>query len=257
MSLPETTRGIVLRVAPFSQTSQIVTWLTVDAGRLTTLVKGARRPRSWFLGQYDLFYTCELLYYPRIRAQVCIARECSPLNTRPSLRSDWRGMAAASYACDLLARVSVPGDTGPSLFRLAETLLDYLCGGQASVLPLLWFELALAIESGFAPQFSRCAGCRADLAAETRLAFSPRAGGTLCTACAGRTADRPAVLPSGILRVLRSLQACPSPTGLSGVDCPANRVVAVGRLLGVFLTFHLDVPTASRRIAMGMLQAHG
>jgi phosphoesterase RecJ-like protein len=56
------TLGIVLSIRPWSQTSHVVTWLTLN-GVITTLVKGALRPKSAFIGQYDLFYTCELVYY--------------------------------------------------------------------------------------------------------------------------------------------------------------------------------------------------
>ena len=61
------THGIVLSIHPWSQTSHVVTWLTPDHGPVTTLVKGAVRPKSAFLGQYDLNYTCEIVYYADTR----------------------------------------------------------------------------------------------------------------------------------------------------------------------------------------------
>ena len=76
------TEAIVLRIFLFSRTSHIVAWLAEDGTRLTTSIKGAVRPKSAFLGQYDLFYTCELLYYEREHAGVHVARECSPLAPR-------------------------------------------------------------------------------------------------------------------------------------------------------------------------------
>ena len=51
------TQGIVLSIHPWSQTSHVVTWLTPDHGPVTTLVKGAVRTKSAFLGQYDLSAT--------------------------------------------------------------------------------------------------------------------------------------------------------------------------------------------------------
>jgi len=67
--------AIVLRFNPFANTSRVVVWLTRDHGKLATLVKGAQRPKSPFLGQFDLFYTCELLFYARAdRQRAHIAR---------------------------------------------------------------------------------------------------------------------------------------------------------------------------------------
>ena len=53
----ERTVATVLRIHPFSNTSQMVVWLAADGRRLVTSVKGAARPKSAFLGRYDLFHT--------------------------------------------------------------------------------------------------------------------------------------------------------------------------------------------------------
>ena len=102
------TEAIALRVSPFSRTSHVVTWLSPEHGRLATVVKGACRPKSAFLGQYDLFATCELLFYRRDHDGAHAIRECSPLEPRDELRDDWRRVTTASYLCDLLARVTQP-----------------------------------------------------------------------------------------------------------------------------------------------------
>ena len=73
--------ALCLAVHPWSRTSHIVRWLT-PRGTLATLVKGAVRPKSAFLGQYDLNYTCELVYYARARGELHALRECVPRERR-------------------------------------------------------------------------------------------------------------------------------------------------------------------------------
>ncbi|HXA44461.1 MAG TPA: recombination protein O N-terminal domain-containing protein, partial [Candidatus Angelobacter sp.] len=51
--------GIILRTRPLTETSLIVHWLTPDLGRLATVAKGARRPKSPFAGRLDLFYVAD------------------------------------------------------------------------------------------------------------------------------------------------------------------------------------------------------
>ena len=53
--------AIPLAVYPYSSTSRIVHWLTRQQGKISTLLKGALRPRSPFIGEYELFSTSELL----------------------------------------------------------------------------------------------------------------------------------------------------------------------------------------------------
>ena len=88
--------AICLDIRPWSQTSHVVTWLT-RGGRVSTLVKGAVRPKSAFLGQYDLNYTCEIVFYSRSRADLHALRECSPLEIREGMRGDYRAIAVAGY----------------------------------------------------------------------------------------------------------------------------------------------------------------
>ena len=73
--------AICLSVRPWSQTSHVVAWLT-PCGKVGTVVKGAVRPKSFFLGQYDLNYTCEILYYGRARGDLHALRDCVPLSRR-------------------------------------------------------------------------------------------------------------------------------------------------------------------------------
>ena len=58
----ETATGIILRTRPLTETSLIVHWLTPDFGRLATVAKGARRPKSPFAGQLDLFYAADFSF---------------------------------------------------------------------------------------------------------------------------------------------------------------------------------------------------
>ena len=87
--------AIALRIHPFGNTSRVVVWLSATHGKMATMVKGSQRDRSPFLGQYDLFYTCELLFYAREHQNLHILKECFPLKIRPAFRSDWRACAAA------------------------------------------------------------------------------------------------------------------------------------------------------------------
>ena len=61
------TNAIPLTITPFGNTSHIVQWLTRENGKISTIIKGAQRPKSGFWGQYDFFDTTELLFYAKNR----------------------------------------------------------------------------------------------------------------------------------------------------------------------------------------------
>lgn len=179
----EKTEGIVLRSRPFSRTSRMVTWLTPDFGRVTTVIKGACRPKSFFLGQTDLGYRCELLFYRKEHAGAHIAREVFPLDCREALRGNWRASVAADYVCWLLSQVTEPMLASAELYGLLDRTLTALSSaweGSASSGPrecpassgpregpassgperiLVDFEFLLLDLLGVSPNFSYCRDC--------------------------------------------------------------------------------------------------
>ncbi len=263
----EKTTGIVLRIHPFSNTSQMVAWLTPDAGRVVTSVKGACRPRSMSLGQYDLYYTCEVLYYAHASSGVHILRECCPLALRRGLRSDWRANLCASYLCDLADRLSSDHSPPPELYPLVDAALDDLAGEPAGTPPpsasrapravhalsavLLAFELRLLPLLGLVPDLDGCPHCLETLET-TGVRFSIPDGRLVCPRCAPKESPSPeaaVLLPKRLLSLLRLASRTPSyaPVLFDKLS-PADTTV-LRRFLGIFLHYHLDVRLDARSIA--------
>ncbi len=247
------THGIALRIDPYSRTSHVVSWLSLDRGRLTTLAKGAQRPKSAFLGQYDLFYTCELVYYPGTRGPLGILKECASIQVRPELRRDWRACVAASYVADLLNRLTPAGVANGALYRFAGRVLDFLAtqGGNANTLH--WAELKLLELIGVGPRLLSCVACGSrDFAATEPAAFSIPRGGLLCQKC--RSDTEGAILPVShdTLAMMRSWQEAPTPLMAKRTTCTLQQRTVMDKLLGGFLSYHLE-SSRSRDIAMEML----
>ncbi len=151
------TLAICLRIVPWSKTSHVVTWLTLN-GIVSTVVKGAVRAKSAFLGQYDLNYTCEIIYYTRERKELHVLRECSPLSLRDSLRDDYRRLIAAEYLRVLSTNLAATGDEGTLWYKLLDKQLDNLSNlptnaSNTSILKeILDFELKSLNLSGLSPE---------------------------------------------------------------------------------------------------------
>jgi DNA repair protein RecO (recombination protein O) len=245
------TDALVLRISPFSKTSHVVSWLTPGHGKLTTIIKGAMRPKSAFLGQYDLFYTCELVFYLKERNGVHIAKECTPVSMRPEFRSSWKAYASASYICDLLMRVSMRGGHAPELYALGVSALDFLCDNPSGPSFLFWFELKLMNALGLSPMLGNCPSCNKALKSSRQLTFSLEHGGILCHSCSRSTSSSIAVSPDVFL-MLKSWQEAISPRGACNTKCNHKQFLAFREILGRFILFHLDLAPQSRRIALDM-----
>ena len=226
------TDGIVLAIHPWSRTSHIVTWLTPDHGCVTTLVKGAVRPKSAFLGQYDLFYTCDLLYYARARGDLHALRETTPRNLRESLRGRWRETAIAGYAAGLVKDLAPANGESAAWFEFMASLLDRL--ETHSLIPLLELvrlEMDILRLAGWSPDFS---------------GMDKSADWTPFAIDHGRCGDgaRTVRLSSRTVAVL----VRPDASGHA-----QETVEDAVRFLGVFLSYHLDAPPDVRRSLVTLL----
>ena len=102
----ERARGIVLRTRPLTDTSLIVNWLTPDHGRLSTVAKGARGPKSPFRGQLDLFYLCDFSFVRSKRSDLHTLREAKALDTHADLRRDLAYVQQLSYCATLIEQTT-------------------------------------------------------------------------------------------------------------------------------------------------------
>ena len=249
------TEAVALRVSPFSRTSHVVSWFTAGYGRITTIIKGAQRPRSAFLGQYDLFYTCELLFYSRERNGAHIARECCPINTRKSFRRNWKACAAASYVCDLVSQSTAHNEHHIELYDLISTSLDSLCEHVEPAQIVTWFELKFAGLMGFAPRLTSCSACGKAIAGRTASRFSSVRGGMLCGGCASFSQDGLLPLSPDVIAILRNWQKSGTINIACTIRCTGNQLSTLLDITGNFLNYHMDIGMirASRKVMLDVL----
>ena len=229
--------AICLDVRPWSRTSHVVVWLT-PAGKVTTVVKGAVRSKSLFLGQYDLNYTCEILYYAGARRGVHALRDCAPVAMRERLRGDHRALTLAGYCRKISGELAPSGRECEAWFAALGTALDrceaLAAGGTpgAMIAAMLGFEIEILRLLGLAPDFSGF-----DQNAEWS-AFSLEKGAFSET---GRRCVR---VPLAAARYLAS----PDPE-----EENLKHPLDAARVIGVFYQFHLESASDVRRSVLGVI----
>jgi len=153
----ETTTGLVLRIWPLTETSLIVHWLTPDLGRLATVAKGARRPKSPFRGQLDLCYVAELSFARSSRSDLHTLREARLLEAHAGLRRDMDCLEQAAYCAKLVEMATESETPLPGLFERFCEMLAVLSQGVARPLTVFSFEIKLLNDLGLCPDFAETA----------------------------------------------------------------------------------------------------
>ena len=155
----ESATGIVLRTRLLTETSLIIHWLTPDLGRLATVAKGARRPKSPFAGKLDLFYTADFSFSRSRQSDLHTLREVSLRETHGAIREDLGKLQQAAYAAAFIETATETESPLPEIFALTQGFLTTLCSQAPLLQNVFALELKLLRELGLEPD-----------TAETRLA---------------------------------------------------------------------------------------
>jgi DNA repair protein RecO (recombination protein O) len=162
MNIARTT-GVVLRTRPLTDTSLIVQWLTRDLGRLATVARGARRPKSPFRGQIDLFHLAEISFARSRRSDLHTLREVRLLESHAGLRPELAYLQQASYCAALIEQTTETETALPALYDQFTALLRELPLHPPRPATIFAFEIKLLDELGLKPdiaQTSLSAGSR-------------------------------------------------------------------------------------------------
>src|SRR5690349_369684 len=150
----EKATGLILRTHPLTETSLIVHWLTAEFGRLATVAKAARRPKSPFRGKLDLFYRANFSFSRSRSSELHNLREVSLLETYSFLRKELAYLQQAAYCARLIEQVSETETPLGQMFELLQSLLQALPGHPPRPQTVFGFELKLLRELGLEPDLA-------------------------------------------------------------------------------------------------------
>jgi DNA repair protein RecO (recombination protein O) len=238
----EKANGIVLRIIPFTNTSQVVTLLSESGNKMSFICKEACRPKSVFRGQYDFFYTCEFVYQYKPTRSMFFAKEVYPYDLRPYFRSNWRASHCASWLCALVNAVSIGGT--PGLYRLLAESLDLLNSpSYPDVAILARFELKLLQQLGLLPNFELSCGC--EFNSEAQYRFHIADGNLMCEMHEPRITrvyEASLVVNGAVIELAKQLI-----DGNMSTVYTKDSMRKLLRLLGLFINYHIDgLPIAGR-----------
>lgn len=140
----QATEAIVIRLTRLTETSLIVHWFTDAHGLVKTVAKGARRAKSPFAGQLDLFFGGEITFSRSRRGELHSLREVAIRQWREGLRRNYTSTLLAAYCCQLLETAVEPEHPDPGLHDLLKRALDHLDAAPPSLRALHHYETELA-----------------------------------------------------------------------------------------------------------------
>jgi DNA repair protein RecO (recombination protein O) len=151
-----TADALILRTYKLGEADRIVVFLTRDRGKKRGVAKGARRPRSRFVGALEPLTEARVAYFEKERRELVGLNYAEPVRSPLTLSmealSNGEALGYVGYFAELLDEWAQEADADERLYRLGASMLEALAGG-APVEPLArYFEYWLLRLQGVYPE---------------------------------------------------------------------------------------------------------
>lgn len=185
--MQEKDQAICLRAVNYSDTSQVVTLLTREHGKIACMAKGSKRPKSAMDGAIEIFSFGPVVFStPKEDGLTSLSEFCQQLRFR-QLRQNLFALNSGLLAAELIESLTEMSDPHPNLFDIFAHFLDVV-QAQKELPEQLWrliaFEIMLLREIGVALITDRCANCNGAFSKTWKYAyFASEAKGLICPGC--------------------------------------------------------------------------
>ncbi len=181
----------VLSRTKLSEQDLIITFLTSEGEKLQAVAKGARKPGSRLAARVDLFCVCDVVF-TWYKGTLPYIKEAELIDSHIALREDIDKLYLASAALEVARAASFEDATDPVSFAMLTELLRAIeyaqTFAQASNL-LSAYIFKITAFFGWHVQLDGCVVC----GGEHFDAFSPQAGGSICSSCIDEDEELPAL----------------------------------------------------------------
>lgn len=155
-------RAICLRAVNYSETSQVVTLLTREHGKIAAMAKGSRRAKNAFDGPIEVFSCGEILFIVKESGGLAVLTEFNQEPHFRGLSQNLDALNAALFGTELTERFLEDHDPHPPLFdkfiKFLETIQETTQNNQI-LARLILYQLRLLEETGIGLMLDACANC--------------------------------------------------------------------------------------------------
>ncbi|QKY69485.1 DNA repair protein RecO [Lentibacillus sp. CBA3610] len=174
----EKMQGIVMKTQDYGETHKIVTIFSYQAGKISAIARGAKKPKSRMAAVTQPFIYGDFFVY--LNSGLSTIQQGSVIDSFRHVREDIIKTAYASYIVELTDKLTDSHSPDHYIFDQLYRTMNWIAEYDEADIPIMMYELKLFKKGGFAPTVDRCVNCGGK---EGPFAFSISEGGLLCSAC--------------------------------------------------------------------------
>jgi DNA repair protein RecO (recombination protein O) len=185
----------------YGEADRVITLLTREHGRISTIARAARKSKRRFAGALEGF---AILSVDLSLGRGALARLESARVTKifPRLLGDLSALEGAGALLRLARDLLPERMPEPDVFDTLVEAFERLEAGAAARPLRLAAEGRLLAQTGYAPMLGACVSCGREPLAAQLVLFDAVRGGVMCRACGGAPERMPAAVRAGLQRAL-------------------------------------------------------
>jgi DNA repair protein RecO (recombination protein O) len=240
--------ALILRTYKLGEADRIVVFLTRDRGKKRGVAKGARRPRSRYVGALEPMTRAGVAYYEREQRDLVRLNYVEPVQS-PLAASTAEALGHVGYFAELIDEWAPEAHADERLFRLGASIVDAVAAESPVDHLARYFEYWLLKLQGVYPALA-CDGCR--MALGHGAVMPPRDFVFVCRRCAPGNGGTD--LSAEAIRFLAA-SGTVGPEQLATVPLPAAASRQLETVHRRLINLHLEKELKSARVLREMRQA--
>ena len=253
MPIEESTPAIVLRARDYAESDRIVTLLTLQAGKLSGIAKGAKASRHRFERKLEPFSHVVLHFRRRPHGQLVFITRAEAADLKQHvLDDDLAKIALGSYMLELTDALTTEESEAAEAYRVLSDGLGALSTRFADTALRQAFEMRLLAWAGFGLEFARCRIC-STVNGGASVYFVVSRGGIVCAKCRPSVAEGALKLSATGASMLARLATMPLDDSPGSEAAGSDGALALAR----FISSIIDRRLRSQEFLDSVLRGSG
>ncbi len=204
-----TTPAILLRRIDFGDYDLVLTFFTLNTGKVSIIAKSAKKSAKRFSGILELFSALDIVFSSGRRKGLPILTEATLKQPFSKIRSNIKKTAYASYWAELINEWMENNQKQAQLYHLFFHALEGLDLDRISEETLsILFQMRFMTIAGLRPNLRFCCICQTEInhVGGKKIAFNLEKGGLVCATCASGM-QRKQYLSKGMIKQLQWIES--------------------------------------------------
>jgi DNA repair protein RecO (recombination protein O) len=231
------TEAVVLNSIDYGESDKIVTFYTVDYGKIKGIAKGARKSKKRFVNSLEPFSHVKLGFFKKEKRELVRIDYCDLIDSFPGIKESIERIAFGSSFMELLSSLTGEEHKNLKAFILLLRFLHALQGAGDFKKSMPLYELRLVSIFGYRPSLNACVLCNSKVADDVRIMFSVAKGGVVCIRCRKDTGSLQSVSGETIRAFRNSLKV--ESVQLAQLSLDDSGAAEARKLLREFITHQL------------------